>query len=411
MDQAHQNPSHSVILLKIAATAFVASVLGFATINSDAQNASYYTNTFMPFEGLCYSGYRTNENPNVAGSYPTISEMTYDLTNVIRFMAPEIRTYGLSGTLSSVPGLCYSNNIGCYPCAWVNIGFNGTNYFLFPDGTNEINELIEIGNMGFRTTKGLIVGSESILNTTDPNLVATLNYWISYVRTNLKINVPVTTAETWDNMLEWPQLASNLDFIGVHIDPWWYNIPPSNAVSFVFNSYESVVRAYPGKRVVIMETGMPSAGTYSLPSEANSVASVESQTEFLVGLNSMLATNHIECLYFEPFDELWPDRGNTNDIQDNWGIYFSDRSKKPSLRNYLQSSFGVEAPAFGSNSLTLTVSTFERNPYTLYEWSDLLDWDYTPTLRFTGASGANHTFVTITNSAKGTHFYRAEQGF
>jgi exo-beta-1,3-glucanase (GH17 family) len=381
------------------------------TVQDNAR--AQYTNTFMPFEGLCYSGYRTNENPNWAGSYPTMAEMNYDFTNVIKFMAPEIRTYGLSGSLSNIPSLCYSNNIGCYPCAYVEIDISGTNYFISQDSTNEINMLIAIGNKGYPTTKGLIVGSEAFINTSDPNVVATLNQWISYVRKNLTKSVPITTALTWDNVIDWPQLATNEDFLSAHIDPWWNNIAPSNTVNFVLSAYQAVTNAYPGKRVVIMETGAPSNGNYSNPTEPNSVASMANQTQFLIGLNAMLRTNRIECLLFEPFDELWPDAGNTNDIQDNWGIEYPNRTKKSSLVSYLSSDFQLSMGSVSKiNTVRLEVNTYESDPYSIY-WSTNLanGWNANPLTNFNGTLGTNQTTLTITNFGFQTIFYKAGQNF
>lgn len=380
---------------------------------AQAQN----TNAYLPFEGLCYSPFRTGENPNLP-IYPTLSEINADLTNIVKYLAPEIRTYGMSGTLSNIPALCCSNNLNCYPCAYISLGYTTVNgaaiCTALGASTNEMNALIAVGNANYPTTKGLIVGNESILNTEDPNMVAALIGCINQVRTNLNGNVktPVTTAETWDDVYRWPTLVSNLDFIMIHVDPIWYGQAITNAVNYVLTQYEVITNAYPGKRVVVGETGWPGGGTFSDPAEPG-VASLVNQTAFLLELNARLKTNHLECLVFEPFDELWKDAANTNDIEDNWGLYYANRTMKPSLSNYLSQnltlSLNTPPKARGVN---VTIGTYAGNPYGLYESSNLAEgWTPNPPTHFTGAWGTNQTTLEVTNNGGNAWFFRAVQGF
>ena len=53
---------------------------------------------------------------------------------------------------------------------------------------------------------------------------------------------PVGTSETWDIWLTHPELIDEVDFIGVHILPYWEGISYSEAVDYVFERYAEMKR-------------------------------------------------------------------------------------------------------------------------------------------------------------------------
>ena len=79
-------------------------------------------------------------------------------------------------------------------------------------------------------------------------------------RVKRSVRVPVTTAEVWDVWLDHPELVSAVDYLAVHILPYWEGMPGSAAVDHAIKVYEQLRHAYPGKRIVIAEFGWPSAG-------------------------------------------------------------------------------------------------------------------------------------------------------
>jgi exo-beta-1,3-glucanase (GH17 family)/cellulose synthase/poly-beta-1,6-N-acetylglucosamine synthase-like glycosyltransferase len=72
--------------------------------------------------------------------------------------------------------------------------------------------------------------------------------------------LPVTTAEGWDIWLANPQLASAVDFIGMHVLPYWGGVDASKAVDEAIEQYGHLRKMNPGKRIVIAEFGWPTAG-------------------------------------------------------------------------------------------------------------------------------------------------------
>jgi cellulose synthase/poly-beta-1,6-N-acetylglucosamine synthase-like glycosyltransferase/exo-beta-1,3-glucanase (GH17 family) len=72
--------------------------------------------------------------------------------------------------------------------------------------------------------------------------------------------VPVTTGEVWSVWRDYPELVSAVDYIGVHILPYWEGVSEKSAVDAAIGAYDTLRRLYPGKRIVIAEFGWPSAG-------------------------------------------------------------------------------------------------------------------------------------------------------
>src|SRR5690606_14114449 len=118
-----------------------------------------------------------------------------------------------------------------------------------------------------RNVDRVIVGNEALLRAelTVPELVK----YIRRVRD--QVQVPVSTAETWDVWLANPQLAEAVDFIAVQILPYWDGTRIDEAVESVFARYQQLRRTFPDKKIVLSEVGWPSDGRMRLDSVPNRV--------------------------------------------------------------------------------------------------------------------------------------------
>ena len=74
--------------------------------------------------------------------------------------------------------------------------------------------------------------------------------------------MPVSTAEPWHVWLQNPELAEHVDYIAVHLLPYWEGIPVEQAVGYVEKRYDELKAKFPDKPIVIGEVGWPSNGTY-----------------------------------------------------------------------------------------------------------------------------------------------------
>ena len=102
----------------------------------------------------------------------------------------------------------------------------------------------------------VIVGNEVLLRAdiTETELFAYIDFMREFT------NKPITSAETWDVWERIPELASHVDFITIHILPYWEKVPIEQFNSFIVEKYSVVKNLFPYKKINIGETGWPSHG-------------------------------------------------------------------------------------------------------------------------------------------------------
>jgi exo-beta-1,3-glucanase (GH17 family) len=266
--------------------------------------------------GICYSPFRDGDDPNW-GIFPNLYEIEEDLS-LLSGLTTRIRTYGNDHVLFEIPGRCYEEGINIYVGAWISWDQKANNQNIF--------RLIQIDEQGYPTTAGLIVGSEVLLRG-DASEAELLDYLVTV---KAATGIPVSTAETYGNYLSHEAIAEAVDFIFVHIHPYWDGISIEFAAQYVIDWYFQVQEAYPGKEVIIGETGWPTDGETvgeAVPGEAN-------QKRFLDEFTRLAGDNHMKYFIFEAFDESWKiDEGTAGG---SWGLYYSNRTPKPALDEYLE---------------------------------------------------------------------------
>ena len=104
----------------------------------------------------------------------------------------------------------------------------------------------------------LIVGSEVLLR--GDMTVADLREIIRSVKP--RVNVPVTYADVWEFWLRYREVGADVDFVTAHFLPYWEDVPPraEDAAAHVDEIRKQVAAAFPGKEILIGETGWPSHG-------------------------------------------------------------------------------------------------------------------------------------------------------
>lgn len=263
--------------------------------------------------GFCYGPFWDNENPDM-GVFPLLEGLKTDI-GFIPNVSPVIRTYGCANTLSSIPELCEKVGVDCYVGAWLS-------KYKIENG-KEVESIIQIANKYLKSVKSLIIGNEVLLrkDMTEDELVA----HIRQVKKSTKL--PVTTAEIWSVWVNHRNLANEVDFLTIHIHPYWEGIPVEKAAEYVVKTWKDMKNIFPGKRIVIGETGWPSKGKdngQAVPSEKN-------QARFFREFSQLAEEKGIEYFYFQLFDEKWKDKFEGK-VGAYWGIYNSDGSLKTNLK-------------------------------------------------------------------------------
>ena len=343
------------------------------------------TGSFKPFTGCCYGPYRTGESPNY-GIYPTINEIAADMP-IIKNFCSQIRTYGDENTLFYIPREANNVGVGFYAGAWIdNAAADST----------QLTDLARIGNLNYPTTRGLVVGNEYLYR--HGGDLANLTSSIAQVKNAVtNKNIKVGAAEQWHIWRDYPTLANSVDFIMVHIHPYWEGQNITNAANFVVEKYNFIKNLNPGKKIIIGETGWPTAGA----TFGQAVPSTNNQEIFFRDFRKLAAEQNIDYLMFDIFNEQWKIQ-NEGTVGGNWGILDENRNLKSSMEKILQS----ETKITSISPQNISFRSYESGGYVLERKSSLLTNNWTTVTNLTGAVGTNLTTLSIPKDSSPTGFYR-----
>ncbi len=261
--------------------------------------------------GFAFSPYQRYQNP-IKQIYPTAAELEADIKLLSRY-SDHLRTYS-SLENPMVPALAKKYNMKVLVGAWLDHRRQRND--------DELSALIDATRAN-DNINAVMVGNEVLLR--DDMGVDSLIGYLDRVRAQVK--VPVSTAEPWHIWLKYPQLAKHVDFITVHLLPYWEGYPRKDAVGLqVLARYYELVSAFPGKHILIGEVGWPSSGDR----KQGATASVADEALFIRQWLNVAAQRNIDYYLMESFDQPYkePIEGRAGSY---WGVFGADRQPKFAL--------------------------------------------------------------------------------
>ncbi|MCB2106306.1 MAG: hypothetical protein KDE14_01340, partial [Rhodobacteraceae bacterium] len=148
--------------------------------------------------------------------------------------------------------------------------------------------------------------------------------------------IEVGTAEVWPTWLDHPELADGADFVGIHILPYWDGVAYEKVIEHVVTSYDTIANLYPGKKIVIGETGWPSDGRV----KKGAVPSPAYEAAFLRQFFNLAADKGYDYYIMEAYDQPWKgSAGQEGAVGSYWGMFDAEGAPKFELTGAL-SSFG-----------------------------------------------------------------------
>jgi exo-beta-1,3-glucanase (GH17 family)/cellulose synthase/poly-beta-1,6-N-acetylglucosamine synthase-like glycosyltransferase len=259
--------------------------------------------------GFSFSPMRSEQTPMLQ-HFPDIGQIDEDLA-LLAGDAHAVRTYTVESTLGEVAKLAGAHGLNVALGAWLDAdaGSNDT----------EIDRLISIYRQAYKSVVRIIIGNETLLRGE-----LEVEQLIDYLRrVREKVWAPISTAEPWHVWLKHPELVREVDFIAVHLLPYWENIPVDIAVDYVVSRYRELQKTYPGKPVVIAEVGWPSSGR----TRGGAVASRANQARFLRRFLDVAQREDYTYYIMEAFDQPWK-RDIEGEAGSHWGVYDTDREPK-----------------------------------------------------------------------------------
>ena len=275
-------------------------------------------------------------NPNQDGQVDETTEA--QIRSDIEAIAPHtrmIRTYGSTDGLELVPGIAAEYGLRMTLGAWIDQRED--------HNEEEIESAIALAKE-HRNIESIIVGNETIYrdrldeDETVQDLIAKIQ------RVKRSVSVPVSTAEVWDIWLDHPELASAVDYLAVHILPYWEGLPSEVAVDHAMKVYQQLREAYPGKHIVIAEFGWPSAGMNRKDAVPGKLAQAQVIRDFVTRADAM----GIDYSIVEAFDQPW--KTFEGSVGPYWGLFNADREPKflftgavetPNLLRNLAAALGI----------------------------------------------------------------------
>ncbi|MDT6921189.1 glycoside hydrolase family 17 protein [Pseudomonas atacamensis] len=223
-----------------------------------------------------------------------------------------IRTYSMTG-LDALPDLARKHGLKLMIGAWVNSN---------PvDTEQEVELLIKSANANPDVVTAVIVGNEALLRkeVTGAQLARLIN------KVKSQVKQPVTYADVWEFWLKHPEIAPAVDFLTIHLLPYWED-DPSNidvALQHVADVRQVFGNKFAPKDVMIGETGWPSEGRQretAVPSRVN-------EAKFIRGFVAMAEQEGWRYNLIEAFDQPWK-RGSEGAVGGYWGLFDADRQDK-----------------------------------------------------------------------------------
>lgn len=165
----------------------------------------------------------------------------------------------------------------------------------------------------------IIVGNEVLLrdDLKSEELIAAIE------KVRLMSALPITTAEIWSVWAKNSKLAEAVDFINVHILPYWERIDTHETMTFTKERMEELQTLYPDKKVVIGEFGWPSRGYNNRAAKASPMLQIEMIGSFV----ALAQREGWSYNIVEAFDQPW--KGvHEGSVGPYWGLYNAKREPK-----------------------------------------------------------------------------------
>lgn len=295
----------------------------------------------VKLECVSYAPFRDDQTPLNPELIVGAEQIHEDLVEVAR-VSRCVRTYSVDNGLDKVPEL--ASQIGLKVLLGIWISNNRLK------NAQLIETAVTLARKYPDTIAAIIVGNEVLLHgdMTPSDLRSLL------LSVKARVNVPVTYADVWEYWLRYQEIQDAVDFVTVHVLPYWDNIPirAEDAAAHVAAIHKQVTLAFPGKEVLVGETGWPSMGRMregALPSRIN-------QARVISDILELAKRDGFRVNLIEAFDASWK-RYWEGTVGGNWGLFAADHRTLKFPPGVLISNYPLWKPLMASGMI-LSIAVF-----------------------------------------------------
>ena len=253
---------------------------------------------------VSYTPFRGSQTPLDPSTVIPAAQIEDDLKRLAQ-ITECVRTYSVDFGLDQIAGIAAKHGLKVMQGLWLSSSLLKNSY--------QIETAVALANKYPGTIRSLVVGNEVLLRgeMTATDLANTIR------GIKARVKVPVTYADVWEFWLRNTEIANVVDFITIHILPYWEDFPVAarDAVAHVDAIRQQVVNAFPGKEVLIGEVGWPSAGRMregALPSPVN-------QARVILDVLALSKRDRFNVNVIEAFDQPWK-RALEGTVGGHWGL-------------------------------------------------------------------------------------------
>jgi exo-beta-1,3-glucanase (GH17 family) len=227
-----------------------------------------------------------------------------------------IRTYSAARAQGKITRIAAKHGLKVLQGIWI-----GRN---LADNRREIEGALRLARRHPGVIEAFIVGNETLLR--GELGAGRIKIYLDEVRR--RSSLPVTYADVWEFWLKALELAPAVDFVTIHILPYWEDEPVAagQAVEHIREVRKKVADIFAGKEILIGEVGWPSEGRMrdgALPSPAN-------QALVLSGVVEAAKAENWKVNLIEAFDQPWK-RLLEGTVGGYWGM-FDDGARELKFR-------------------------------------------------------------------------------
>jgi exo-beta-1,3-glucanase (GH17 family) len=253
---------------------------------------------------VSYTPFRAGQTPLDPSTMIPAAQIEDDLARLAQ-ITDCVRTYSVDFGLDQIAEIAAKHGLKVMQGLWLSSSL--------PKNSYQIETAVALANKYPGTIRSLVIGNEVLLrgDMTATDLAATIR------GIKARVKVPVTYADVWEFWLRNTEIANAVDFITIHILPYWEDFPVAarDAVAHVESIRQQVVNAFPRKEVLIGEVGWPSAGRMregALPSPVN-------QARVILDVLSLSKRERFNVNVIEAFDQPWK-RALEGTVGGHWGL-------------------------------------------------------------------------------------------